>query len=151
VEVLVSDSVKSTVTSEAAAAQSYRDIMRMVNDHGYCVVTVRAGGRSLEQNNLYYAWTQEIADEVNRRNKTDFSKDEIHEKFKAMFLGYTEPKTIGSTEIPPQLRSTAKLTKGEMFHYMTQVEIWCIEAGIILSHPEDNEYYRTKMKHEGIE
>lgn len=100
---------------------------------------------------MYYAWTQEIADEVNRRNKTDFSKDEIHEKFKAMFLGYTEPKTIGSTEIPPQLRSTAKLTKGEMFHYMTQVEIWCIEAGIILSHPEDNEYYRTKMKHEGIE
>lgn len=142
----MSDSIKSTVTSEGAAAQSYRDIMKMVNDHGYCVVTIRAGGRSLEQNNLYYAWTQELADEVNRRNKTDFSKEEIHEKFKAMYLGYTERKQIGTTEIPPQLRSTKKLTKGEMFHYMRQVETWAIDNGIALSHPEDNEYYRTKAK-----
>jgi hypothetical protein len=144
----MSDSLKQTVTSEQAALQSYRDIKNMMKDHGYCVVTIRAGGRSLEQNALYHVWTQEIADKVNKHNGTDFSKGEIHTKLKAMFLGYTEPKQIGSTTIPPQLKSTTKLTKGEMFFFMEQVEHWAIDSGIALSHPEDNEYYRTKRKHE---
>lgn len=132
--------------SKQAAQQAYQDIMHMVEGHGYCVVTIRAGGRSLEQNALYWVWTQEIADKINKHNGTDFSRDEVHTKMKAMFLGYTDPQQIGSTTITPQLRSTSKLTKGEMFHYMRQVETWAIENGIALSHPEDNEYYRTKAK-----
>lgn len=142
----MSDSLKQTVMSKQAAQQAYQDIMHMVEGHGYCVVTIRAGGRSLEQNALYWVWTQEIADKINKHNGTDFSRDEVHTKMKAMFLGYTDPQQIGSTTITPQLRSTSKLTKGEMFHYMRQVETWAIENGIALSHPEDNEYYRTKAK-----
>lgn len=144
----MSDSLKQTVTSEQAAQQAYRDIMKMVEGHGYCVVTIRAGGRSLEQNALYWTWMQEIADAVNKKNQTDYGRDEVHAKFKHMFLGYSEPRNIGSTTIQPQLNSTSKLTKGEMFYYMQQVEHWAIDAGLALSHPDDNEYYRTKRKHE---
>ena len=147
----MSDSLKQTVTSEQAARQAHWDIIKMMNDHGYCVVTIRAGGRSLEQNALYWVWTQEIADKINKHNGTDFSRDEVHTKMKAMFLGYTDPQQIGSTTITPQLRSTSKLTKGEMFYYMNEVERWCIDSGIVLSHPEDNEYYRLKRKHESGE
>jgi len=147
----MSDSLKQTVTSEQAAQQAYRDIVQMMEGHGYCVVTIRAGGRSLEQNALYWIWMQEIADAVNKRNHSDYNREEIHTKFKHMFLGYGEPRKIGSTTIQPQLRSTGKLTKGEMFYYMQQVEHWAIDCGLALSHPEDNEYYRTKRKHESGE
>jgi len=83
----VSDSLKQTVTSEQAAQQAYRDIMHMVKGHGYCVVTIRAGGRSLEQNALYWVWMQEIADAVNKQKQSDYDKEEVSDKFKRMFLG----------------------------------------------------------------
>jgi hypothetical protein len=148
VEVLVSDSIKQTVTSDQAAQQCYRDMVAMIKDHGYCVVTIKAGSRSLEQNALYWEWLTVIADAVNHKNGQNFSKDEIHDHMRVKYLGQTEAKSIGSVTVPPQLKSTKKLTKGEMFFYMQQIEEWAIGAGIILPHPDDNEYYRIKLKHE---
>lgn len=147
----MSDSLKQTVTSEQAAQQAYRDIMQMMEGHGYCVVTIRAGGRSLEQNALYWVWMQEIADAVNKQKQSDYTREEVHDKFKRMFLGLIPAKKIGATEIPEKLKSTSKMTKGEMFYYMQQVEHWAIDAGLALSHPDDNEYYRMKKKHESGE
>ena len=106
----VSDSLKQTVTSEQSAQQAYRDIISMAEGHGYCVVTIRAGGRSLEQNALYWTWMQEIADAVNKRNQSDYSREEVHDKFKRMFLGLIPANKIVSTEIQEKHKSTSKMT-----------------------------------------
>jgi len=142
------DSVKITVTSEAAAEQAHRDIIKSMNDHGYCVVTVKAGSRSLSQNDLYWEWMTVLADEINAKKKSDFSKDEVHDWMRHNFLGYEDPKQIGRVEIKPQLKTTTRLTVGEMYHYMSQIDAWSADCGIYLPRPSDCQYEKVKVKHE---
>lgn len=136
----MSDSIKRLVSSEQGIAQCLREMRQMLDEHGFLNVEIKRGHRSLSQNALYWVWVKEIADFINVRKATDFSPDEIHIKLKADFLGFEPARKIGSTEIPQQIKSTKKLTKGEMMHFMQQVEAWCAGFGLVLPRPEDSQY-----------
>ena len=83
-----------------------------------------------------------LAESFNSRSKEEqWSKDDMHDLMRHKFLGY-ESKTIGKTELKDILRSTTKLDKGEMHHYMTQIDVWGTEVGVYLPHPEDSEYMK---------
>lgn len=146
----VKDSIKHTVTSQVAAEQCYRDAVAMMEEHGWCTVEIKAGGRSLSQNALYWEWMSVLADSINEKKKSDFSKDEIHDWMRHTFLGYEEVKQIGKVEIKPQLKTTTKLTSGEMFFYMQQIDAWAADCQIFLPRPEDCQYEKliAKMRDE---
>ena len=121
----------------------------MLEENGWLNVEVKAGNRTLSQNALYWEWVTYIANELNRRNKSDFKPNEIHMRMKHEFLGYTDPMTVGGCEIPAQLRSTAKLTKGEMFDFMNKVDMFWAERGVLLPTPQDSVYGQLKVKDAG--
>lgn len=140
------DSIKHIVSSEPMIAQCLRDMRQMLEEHGYFNFEIKRGNRSLSQNALYWMWLKEIADFINVRNGADFTEDEIHQKMKHEYLGYTPEHTIGSAVIPAQLRSTTKLTKGEMFHYLTQIDQWAAGVGLHLARPSDSQYEQLRQR-----
>lgn len=146
------DKITHTVTSTQMADQCTRDIIEMMEAHGWVEVEIKAGSRSIPQNRTYWMWLQEIADFINLRNKTDFNADDMHDRMRHDFLGYTASRKVGSVEIKPQLLSTTDLTKGEMFHYMNQIDAYCAERlGLLLTTPSDSMYAKMKEQHEGGE
>ena len=165
------NSVKHTVTSEASAHQAYRDTMAMMSEFGYVTVEIKAGKRSTNQNSLYWEWMTVIADYVNEMKLTltyteeemaeygfeqdnellVVNKDDMHLSMRQSFLGHERPKKIGKMVIRNQLKSTTNLTKGEMFHYMEQINAYWANLGLLLPIPEDNEYSKLRRKHEGGE
>lgn len=165
------DSIKHTVTSEASAHQAYRDMSAMVAEYGYITVELKAGKRSTNQNSLYWEWMTVIADYVNEmkiiptytqdeideygfEQETDpmvVTKEEMHDTMRQSFLGHIPAKKIGKMIIKHQLKSTTTLTKGEMFHYMEQINAYWTKLGLLLPLPEDNDYTKLRRKHEGGE
>lgn len=101
-------------------------------------VKIREEGRSIDQNGLYWQWLTILAKYFSK-GSAEYSKDDIHDICRHKFLGY-EDRKIGNTEIRAQLKSTARLDKGEMHHYLTQVDNWAVEMGCLLPHPEDSQY-----------
>ena len=145
------DTEKFVITHEGALDNAHQIMKHMLSENGWLKVQVKAGNRSLDQNSLYWVWIAQITDELNRRNNADFSTKEVHMRMKHDFLGYDDPKQIGSAEIPGQLKSTADLTKGEMFHYMERLDMFWAERGVLLVTPSDSIYAETKAKNEGRE
>tara|TARA_R110000823_G_scaffold203197_1_gene334029 strand:+ start:2207 stop:2671 length:465 start_codon:yes stop_codon:yes gene_type:complete len=150
------DQVKHSVTSLEMAKQSYRDILHMIEEHGWCTVEIKAGKRSTKQNSLYWEWMTVFADYVTCTvdnipdiDKQEFSKEDMHDALRHSFLGYDDPKQIGRITLKPQLKSTTKATKGEMFHYMEQINAYAVGLGCLLPLPEDNEYTKLRKEHEG--
>jgi len=134
------DHIKHIVSSEQMIEQCVRDMREMLESHGYFNFEIKRGNRSLSQNALYWIWMREIADYLNKHNGSDFIEDEIHWRMKHDFLGYMDDMTVGSAKIKGQLKSTSKLTKGEMFHYMEQIDQWAAAVGLFLSRPADCQY-----------
>lgn len=95
--------------------------------------------RTLPMNALWWMWMQDMARFFSAK-AGPFDKDDIHVLMKHQFLGYQDAKTIGRTEIPQQLRSTADLTKGEMLELMQRVDAWAADHGCLLTRPSDCEY-----------
>mgnify|MGYP000032362722 FL=1 len=142
------DSVKHTVTSKPMADQCIRDIQAMVKEHGYCVVQIKAGGRSLEQNALFHVWCREFAAEQTKRGK-DLNEETVKIWWKHRFLG-TEDVRYGSKVLTGQLRNTEDLSVGEMFHFMEQCwEYSATEFGVYLPIPEDSHYMKDREKQNG--
>ena len=52
----------------------------------------------------------------------------------------TQDIKVGQTELLNQVRSSSKLTKGEMVYFMDQVYEWASERDVFLSLPQYNEY-----------
>lgn len=86
--------------------------------------------RSVEQNRRYWAIVQEIAaNEVDGRR---FAPESWHEYFKGQFIGKEEIKLPwGETFNRPI--STTTLDVGQFSEYMTQIEAWAAQQGILLS------------------
>ena len=97
-----------------------------------------AGQRSLSANALYWQWLDTMARHFSK-GVAKFTKDDMHDLMRHKFLGY-ESRTIGKTELPPQLKSTADLTKAQMHEYMSQLDAWAADHKCLLPRPEDNEY-----------
>jgi len=94
--------------------------------------------RSLNQNGLYWQWMGLQAKHFSK-NGSSFDKDDMHDMMRHKFLGY-EDRRIGKTIISNQLKSTTKLSKGEMFEYMEKVDAWSVDMGLRLPIPEESEY-----------
>jgi hypothetical protein len=66
---------------------------------------------------------------------------------KKRFLG-TTCYSIGNQQIPEQVKSTSKLTKGEFVHFLDNVYHWATKQGIRLSIPADSEYAELQAQQE---
>ena len=100
--------------------------------------------RTLPQNDLYWMWCSLAAKHFSKKGK--YTKNDMHEILRYKFLGYTDGKIIGSTEFKPELRSTKDLKVDEMHEFMTKVEVWCAEHGLLLPTPADSQYEKKKRK-----
>ena len=100
--------------------------------------------RSLSQNALMWDWFT-LMGKFFSTPKKQFTKENMHDLMCHKFLGY-EDIEIGGTIIKDQLITTSKLNSSEMFHFMEQVEAWCVEHGLFLPIPGFSDYAKTKKK-----
>ena len=127
----------------ASISESLRPIgvaLQMLLKSGAQRVTIETikPHRSLSANSLYWVWLDTLAKHFSKGGNK-FSKDDMHDLMRHKFLGY-EDRTVGKTVIAQQLKSTADLDSGGMFHYMEQIDAWAADCGCLLPRPEDNEY-----------
>lgn len=97
--------------------------------------------RSISANDLYWKWLTDMAYHFNAKSpKDNYSKDDMHDLMRHKFLGYFPEKKLGQTIIPPSLKSTRDLSKGDMCHYLNQIDMWAASVGCLLPRPEDSDY-----------
>ena len=96
--------------------------------------------RSLSQNKLYWQWLNEIS-QTQKVNDEYFDSETWHEYFKKYWCPekYLD-LPVGSTSI----KSTTKLDKGEMHHYLNKIEQWCMDKNINITIPINCEYEQLK-------
>ena len=95
--------------------------------------------RSLSQNALLHVWFDTMATHFSK--KVDTNAEQMKALMKYRFLG-TEDVIVGKTVIEGQLKSTSKLDKGEMMHFMNQIHEWAADHGVNLPIPEESEYMK---------
>ena len=107
--------------------------------------------RSTSQNALSHVWYKEIAVKMAKKgHKVEYGKPEDVWKLflKQRFLG-VESYSIGEkVNIAEQIKSTSKLTKGEMLHFLDKVYHWAEKQKILLPIPADSEYAELLNKQE---
>lgn len=154
------DSEKFVITHEGALDNAYQVMKHMLSENGWLKIECKAGNRTLSQNALYWVWMAQLADYFNGREVTYYdeelgkevteiiecSPEDMHDRMRKQFLGKTEPKRVGSMLIEPQIKSTTKLTKGEMFAYMERLDMYWAEHGLLLVTPDDSVYAQLKEK-----
>ena len=86
--------------------------------------------RSVEQNKRYWAILNEIA-ETNVRGET-YSAETWHRYFKVRFIGMEETK-LPNGKVVQEPISTTTLDKGEFGEYMTRIEAWAAQHGILIA------------------
>ena len=117
----------------------------MFAEHKYLKVQFKIGKqRTVEQNAMYWEWMAILAEFFTVKMKQPYAKEDMHDLMRHKFLGY-DTKTIGQTEIS-KLRSTTKLTTGEEFAYMEQIDAWSAEFGCLLPRPDSSDYQQNKNK-----
>lgn len=103
-------------------------------------------GRSLSQNALFHVWCSELSKEFIKKVPTA-TKENMKLMLKQRFLGTYDVK-VGKTVIEGQVKSSSKLTKGEMVHFMDNVYHWARDNGVLLKVPHDSEYARLQNQQE---
>jgi len=110
--------------------------------HALCLTPKKyTNPRSLSQNALVHVWFDTMATHFSK--KVDTNAEQMKSLMKYKFLG-TEDLVVGKTVIKDQLRSTSKLDKGEMTHFMNQVYDWAVDHGVTLPMPADSEYMKLR-------
>ena len=85
--------------------------------------------RSQEANRAYWALLHDIAEQV-KPAKQEYSAETWHEYFKRKLLGAEEVK-LPNGRIILKSYSTADLDKEEFSEYMTKIEVFASERGVI--------------------
>lgn len=88
--------------------------------------------RSRAQNRLYWSYLNAIGD------FNGDSAEDLHELFKAKFLGYFKKKVMGEEIMA--LKSTTDLSTVEFGMYLAKVEAVAKNLGIVLPVPDDRNY-----------
>lgn len=101
--------------------------------------------RSIPQNSTMWLWLGEISKQVNRRTESAVEPEDLHEYFKGI---YCPVRTVQLGDKTISIKSTKRLDKGEMFHYMTKIEAWAAERKIILTVPYGSDYQRIRDEQE---
>ncbi len=102
-------------------------------------VTKKRWRRSISQNNLYWLWLTCIEQE------TGNDRNELHEFFKAKFLGFEEIKVLGYY-VTRVISTTSKDTK-QFKEYLDKIQMFAsVELGIELPDPDNknwSDFYET--------
>lgn len=85
--------------------------------------------RTTAQNSLYWMWLGVLADDLG------YTEDDLHELFKARFLGVEEKQIWGDTVYVA--RSTTRLTTQQFTEYLEKIEALALQMNITLPHPID--------------
>ncbi len=106
--------------------------------------------RSLSQNSLAHMWFGEISEYLIKSCRSDATPEWVKRNLKRTYLGceevtYTDFVT-GDKSTTYEPRHTSSLDTGEMHYFLTQVEQWCAQFGLVLTIPHDSEYQRLKDK-----
>ena len=102
--------------------------------------------RSLSQNAMSHIWFREIAEGMAKKGHAV-----DHEDPEFVWKLYLKKRFLGVhtfNNLPDQIKSTSKLTKGEFVHFLDNVYHWAIERGIRLSIPADSEYAELQAQQE---
>ncbi|EMB4326998.1 YbcN family protein [Pluralibacter gergoviae] len=108
--------------------------------------------RSLPQNNLSHVWYKEISDYLIKSGRSDATPEWVKRNLKKTYLGceevtYTDFVT-GEKETSWEPRHTSDLNTAEMHDFMTKVEMWCAQFGLVLTIPRNCEYQQLRDKQE---
>lgn len=87
--------------------------------------------RSVEQNSRYWAILRDIAEQCKPQGVA-YSSETWHKYFAAKWIGVDEIKLPNGRTIT-EPKSTTKLKVDEFNEYMTRIEAWAVEHGVILS------------------
>jgi len=118
-----------------------KELNTLIDKHGFIKMVVTAGSnKSVSQNNLFWMWMTEMANYFASKGVENSTKDQMHDLMCHKFLG-SITVTVGKTEIT-RLKSLRDLDKGDMLHFMRQIDEWSADHGLLLTHPEDSEYQR---------
>jgi hypothetical protein len=118
-----------------------KELETLIDKHGFIKMVVTAGSnKSVSQNNLFWMWMTEMANYFASKGVENSTKDQMHDLMCHKFLGNITV-TVGKTEIT-RLKSLRDLDKGDMLHFMRQIDEWSADHGVLLTHPEDSEYQR---------
>lgn len=100
-------------------------------------ITDKRAKRSLDQNALYWLWLSCIMDQ------TGHEKDELHDFFRAKYIGVETCKTFDSEY--ERIKSTTILDTAQFKQYLDKIQIFASsELGITLPDPKDKDFERFK-------
>jgi len=102
--------------------------------------------RSLSQNAMSHIWFREIAEGMAKKGHAV-----DHEDPEFVWKLYLKKRFLGVhtfNNLPDQIKSTSKLTKGEFVHFLDNVYHWATKQGIRLSIPADSEYAELQAQQE---
>ena len=133
--ILRNDEIKAAMITAVAMLPVGGDVPMEV------VIREYKAKRSGQSNAMYWEWLTVMAKYFSKKDV--FTKDDMHDLMRHQFLGY-ETKTIGKTNIGPQLKTTTVLNVKQMNMYMLQIDLWSAEHGCYLPRPEDSDYARYR-------
>lgn len=110
--------------------------------------------RSKSQNALFHVWCEFISS-VASTETMKIEMADIKDDLKKRFLGYEEIERVnyitGEIVTEKRLRRTRDLDTGDMFFFMTQIDILFQDRGLNLPRKENDEYEKLKRQNEGAE
>ena len=99
-------------------------------------VEIKKAKRTNNQNSLYWKWLSVIS------NDLGYTEDELHEGFKANFIGQDNGRDMfGNIYIKP--KSTTTLTTKEFSEYMNKIEVFAMGHELRLPQPDHYGYERN--------
>ncbi len=106
--------------------------------------------RSIPQNKTFYMWMSEMSAYCIPRYGKHWTPKFCKDAMKHSFIGYEESVTFdvysGKYIKDRRLKSTTKLSTGEFFFFMTQIEQYNLSIGCLLTIPNECEYMKLKRK-----
>lgn len=121
-------------------AEAISAIQELNEDDSWDIkITKKRWKRSISQNNLYWLWLTCI------EHETGNDRNDLHEFFKAKFLGFEEIQVLQYT-VTRVISTTSKDTK-RFKEYLDKIQLFAsVELGIELPDPNDkywSDFYET--------
>lgn len=112
-----------------------------------CVNTQK---RSKSQNSLQHQWYTEISKQLVKSGRDWCTDAWVKRNLKKTFLGMVEVQDVnmqtGEVSSAWEVRSSAKLDKGDAQYYMEQIESWCASAGLEITIPNKSEFFENQQE-----
>lgn len=118
------------------------------NKHPQVEVKLEAAGHVHDYVSVFWIWMRAMAKSFSERGKDDYTAEQIHDIVCHKFLGYTQARKIGRTEVMPALRTITypeKLKRAEFFNFLREIEHWASDNGVVLPQ-KPSDYERDKSR-----